>query len=294
MAETYTVVSNFMDVSFHPSESDDYGISMIFSETDFSFCIADLGRSKYIGFQHIARNEKDNLTTKSLDRFDEFFTEIFNHLPFLKRDFKTFRIAYMSDIQTLVPGPLYEPSGNSHYLDLMFGKQANCRILSDHVEVMDAHQVFAVPEQIISAVENQLEKRRIFSFGTVLIQSIWTNYHRTNAMRVFVNIRSGFLDLVVFNGKQVQFFNSFRQKCSEDILYYLIFVMEQLNLNPENVTVVLLGETVDDQHLRELCYTYIRHVEYGKRSSFFKYSPVLNELQPQAHYPLFNFLSCGL
>lgn len=294
MAETYSVVRNLTDVSFHPAESDDYGLAMILSDTELSFCIADLSRSRYISFQQIVRNDKELPAEKRLTGFPDFFSEVMDHLPYLKRNFKIFRAAFMTEMQTLIPGPVYEPASNEHYLSLMYGSQSGSQILSDHVEVMDAHQVFSVPLTIAGAIDRHLDRRRLFSFGTVLIQSIWTNYHRTGSLRVFLNIRHAFLDIVIFNGKQISFYNTFRQHCPEDILYFLIFVMEQLNLNPEQVTVVLLGETGEDDHLAELFHTYLRHVEYGKRSSFFKFSPVLNELQPHARYALFNFLSCGL
>lgn len=296
MAETYTVVCNKMDVSFNPSECHEYGISMVFSETELSFAIADLRRSKFIGLQSLVRNDAGNghIPGQEKHPFPLFFREVMENLPYLKSGFKIHRIAFMSDRQTLIPGTLYEPAGHEHYLSVLFGIKSDEHIFSDSVESMDAYQVFSMPEVIYKAVDSHLDRRRIFCHATVFIQSIFVNYSRQHHTKVFINIRTGNLDILVYNGRQVQYFNSFRQQCPDDIVYFLIFIMEQLNLNPEQVPVVVLGETSDDGHLEELIFTYVRHVEFGKRGNFFKFSHVLDDIPAHSRFVLFNFLSCGL
>jgi hypothetical protein len=78
------------------------------------------------------------------------------------------------------------------------------------------------------------------------------------------------------------------------VTYYLVFVLEQLNLNPETIPLVLLGDVEATVGLSELLHRYIRHVERGRRNEAFRYSYILNQLPPQSNFPLLNFFSCAL
>jgi hypothetical protein len=296
MAETYTVSTNFTDATFRPDECFEYGLALIFSEQELFLTIADLRKSKLVSFQSFRRIEPDLSAVQGTPylAFRRFFEEIFMNLPFLRSGFKMYRVASMAKRHTLIPGPLYELPMQEAYLTNLYGSQEGHRTLTDYLDPIDAHLVFSVPEEIFRTVDGTLERKRIFSYSTVLLRSILINYGRIHQPRVYINIRTGYLDVVVIQNRQLQFFNSFTQQCADDITYFLIFVMEQLNLNPEQIPVVLLGDTGEDGALQERLFTYIRHIEFVKRSSFFKYSSALNDLPAHAHFPLFNFLSCGL
>jgi hypothetical protein len=296
MAETYTVTANFTDVSFRPDECLEYGLSLIFSEQEVSVCMADFRKSRMISLQRFRRTEPENpsLAGNNYAGFQRFFEELFMNLPYLRSGFKMHRIAYMAPRYTLIPGPLYELQTQETYLANLYGSQPGNRTLTDYIDPIDAHLVFSVPDEIFRTVDGTLERKRIFSYSTVLLRSILINYGRVHQPRVYLNVRTGYLDMIVIQNRQLQFFNSFVQHCSDDITYFLIFTMEQLNLNPEQIPVVMLGDTGEDGTLQERLFSYVRHIEFAKRSSFFKFSPDLGDIPAHSHYPLFNFLSCGL
>ncbi len=294
MPDTYDILTNCTDASFNPADCHDYGISLVFSEKELICCIADLKKGKYIGFQHFAiQDSAASQRGKEGSGLNDFFGELIHHQKYLKENFKVFRMAYMAVRSTLIPSPLYEPSSHDAYLKLQFGAEKDLRLLADHIETLDAHQVFAVPLNVYSVIEHHFERKRIFCYTSALIQSIWVNHSRLHATKVFLNLRSDFFDVMVFNGKRMDLFNTFSWTVNDDIIYFLIFVMEQLSLNPEEVPVVVMGET-DDGPLSELLYTYVRHVEFARQPGLFKYSHVLREIPAHAHYVPFNFLTCGL
>ena len=80
---------------------------------------------------------------------------------------------------------------------------------------------------------------------------------------------------------------------AEDVAYFLIFVLEQLGMNPEQASVVLLGNIDRGSNLFELIYRYVKNMEFGRRNEYFKYSPVFDLVAPQSYYPLLNFNSCA-
>jgi hypothetical protein len=68
------------------------------------------------------------------------------------------------------------------------------------------------------------------------------------------------MDLAVFSNKKLVFFNSFAISSPEDALYFLLFSLEQLNLDPESLKLRLLGEITEDDRLYEFCTEYFENV----------------------------------
>ena len=99
---------------------------------------------------------------------------------------------------------------------------------------------------------------------------------------------------MIFDGRQMSYFNTFSFTNPEDVAYYLIFVLEQLNFNPETVPVVLLGAIEMGDGLSELLPRYVRNIETGRRSDAYRYSYMMNQLPPHFCFPLLNLFSCGL
>ena len=130
--------------------------------------------------------------------------------------------------------------------------------------------------------------------SSVLLESLYVNYKNLiGAGKIFLNVREEAFDLVIFQGKQLSYFNSFPFKTPDDLVYYVIFVTEQLNLNPEDTPVVLIGDTDKKSGIYDLLYRYIRNVDFAGRNETFNYSYVLNDLPPHQFYTLFNSQQCG-
>jgi len=297
MADLFTVVNNKLDETFNLQDTRNYGLAILFSEAGFSYCILDFKRNKYLGVQHMIRHDANPQHTMPGAKlpFDDFLKNIMNAMPWLKNPFKSVKIGYEGRKCTLIPAQLFDATARDSYLKLSFPKIEEEQTFSDHLMPLDSHQVFAIPVSVLNAMRGHYPNIKIVHFSSILIESIWINYkNRINANKAFVHVREKLFDLMIFDGRQMSYFNTFPFQNAEDVAYYLIFVLEQLNLNPEHIPLVLLGNVEKGSGLCELLAKYVRHVEFGRRNEAFKYSYILNQMQPQSYYPLLNFYSCGL
>jgi hypothetical protein len=69
--------------------------------------------------------------------------------------------------------------------------------------------------------------------------------------------------------------------------------MQQLNLNPEEVPVTLLGNISTKTAHFELIYKYVRNVDFALRSESASYSYVFDDVPGHSFYPLLNPVLCG-
>ena len=71
----------------------------------------------------------------------------------------------------------------------------------------------------------------------------------------------------------------------EDFIYYLLFTAEQLQLNPEEFPVVLMGSVNKNDDLFNITYKYVRHVSLLAKDAML-YSNAANS----KHFTLLNSL----
>lgn len=297
MADLFTLVVNKLDESFNIQETRNYGLSLVFSETGFSYAILDFRRNKYLGIQQVKKNDLSpgHSVPAVKPSFDDFLRTAFNAMPWLKNQYKTIRIAFEGKKSTLIPSLLYDVKEREHYLQFGFSDSPEEKTFSDHLVPLDIQHVFTIPVNIFHSIKVHYPSVNIVHFSSVVMESIWINYkNRINTARVFLHVRENRFDLMIFDGRLMSYFNSFPFQNREDICYYLIFVMEQLNYNPEIMSLVLLGNIEKSSPIFELLYKYIRHIEFARRNDAFKYSHTLNQFPPHYFYPLLNFQACGL
>ena len=77
---------------------------------------------------------------------------------------------------------------------------------------------------------------------------------------MYVNIEATHFEIVVIENNFLKFYNRFDFITREDFIYYLLFTAEQLQLNPEEFPLVLMGSVDTNDELYKIAYKYIRDV----------------------------------
>ena len=81
------------------------------------------------------------------------------------------------------------------------------------------------------------------------------------------------------------FFNSFEYQTKEDFIYYLLFVFEQLQLDPQKQAITLYGNISTNSELYQIAYQFIRFVEVADMDTIAQTLSVTHE-QLKQHYIL--------
>ncbi len=270
---------------------------MLQGEKSINCCILDFKRNKFLGVHRFTRNDGKLQESQAGNEkpFSDFLNGLCTAIPWLKNPFKLVKVGFDGEMATLVPSSLFDPNDSETYFKFNFRKNQDEQIRYDHLMPLDAWQVFTIPDAILESTQRVFHIGKVIHGSSLLIESVWINYkNRISSTHIFLNVRNHLFDLMVFDGRQMSYFNTFPFHNPEDVAYYLIFVMEQLGFNPETVPLVLLGDVETGQDLFELLLRYVRHIEMGRRNEAYRYSYILNQLSPQSQFPLLNFFSCGL
>ncbi len=287
--KVHLAVSAF-DKAINTENTKNYKLSIQLSLDGFSFCILDTERNKYLGIE--------SYDFQGVSSFFTLKNILSEHVPknkWLKKPYNSVSIIFENPKTTLVPMPLFDPKQTEKYLDFNHTTEINDVVKFDHLPNLDAVNVYSIPENILNCLMKNFPDAGIHHFAGSLIETLLIKYkNRSDGHLVFANIRKSWFDIIVLKNRQMIYFNSFKYKASEDFVYFLIYVFEQINLNPEENELILTGNILKMSSLFEITFKYIRKVSFAGRNNNFDYSYVFDEIQPHFYYNLLNLQMCEL
>ena len=173
---------------------------------------------------------------------------------------QTIQLIHQSSWYTLVPKDLFDPAKGLDYLKFNTRLLDTDLVAHDHIEALDLVVVY-LP---FTNVNNWFfERFGSFTFEhsiTVLLRHVLAKKSPQKIPQIITYFHKDHFDLVVWQDKQIQLCNTYAYHQPEDVLYFVLFACEQLNLDPEIVALYLGGEVEKQDEYFELLYRYVRQV----------------------------------
>lgn len=230
-------------------------LSIQVSLNGLSFCVADTVSQKII-YSDTLVFEKELNIIEVQDQLDKLFTK---H-ALREKHFDTVTVVHRNTLFGLVPKALFDPSSLSQYLKF------NTRIFStdslayDEVENQDMVNVYVPYTNINNYIYDIFGEFTFLHNGTIIIQSLLNGYTNHKDAICYAHVSKKQLDICVVAQKNLLLYNSFSYETKEDFAYYLLFVLEQLELDKDQVTVKLFGAIEEDHSIFKLLQGYIRNI----------------------------------
>ncbi len=99
-------------------------------------------------------------------------------------------------------------------------------------------------------------------FATILLENIFQLSDNSQETTVYVHVQKGQFEIIVIKNKRLLLYNSFEYVTSEDFIYYVLFSIEQLELNTNELQLYFLGDISKEDILYTVTYTYVRNVSF--------------------------------
>ncbi|MES2544178.1 MAG: DUF3822 family protein [Bacteroidota bacterium] len=221
----------------------------------FSFCVFDT-------LQHTiwTAKEIDFSTFAKENTIENHFAQAFSDYPELSKTYDEIVVLHDNNLNTFVPKPLFDEDFLGSYL------QYNTKVFETDFFAFDEISNYEINNVYIPYVN--INNFLIDTFGTfnykhsnsILVSKLLDLSKNVDDKQVFVHFSAAKFELIVAQNQKLLFFNSFEYKTETDFIYYLLFTAEQLNLNPENFKLQLLGSISEESELFKIAYKYIRNV----------------------------------
>lgn len=194
----------------------------------------------------------------------------------------------VNNTSTLVPEPLFEEGSERSYLKFNVAVQWNEFVQVDDLKSIDAKNIFAFPVELKAKLDGLFNVIHYRHYSSVLIDSLIAQNKNKTGKKLYVHIQQTHFEVILVEGKKLLFYNTFNHQSPEDFIYYILFVCEQLQLNPENIEVVILGEVEKNSAIITRAQKYIRTIKFGERFCNADMGYQLQTLPNHFYYTLFN------
>ena len=193
-------------------------------------------------------------------RIEDLFNQAFDSYPELKVSYDDVVIIHHNNLSTFVPTALFDEEYLGSYL------QFNTKVFETDFFAFDELPNYEMNTVYIPYVN--MNNYFIDQFGsfeykhsnTILVQKLLDLSKNDEERKMYVHIHESHFEIIVVQNQKLILFNSFDYSTPEDLLYYILFTAEQLQLNPEKFSLELLGKISEWDSLYSIIYTYVRHV----------------------------------
>lgn len=272
MTDTLHAIINKTDESFDPKDLHKYDLTFELGNKTFGYSLRDIETNKFIAIGY----------------FRNSLADVAESLPWLSGTFNGVKGIVGNSRFTLIPEALYQEDQKESYFNFIHEKDPGEGVFSDRLGHQGIYTVYSVPGHWRKEIDRVFPKAALSHMSTVLISNLWMNVKNKTGIQAFLNLRDGQFDLLVFEGSQLKYCNVFHYMTPEDVVYYVIFVFEQLNLNPEETRLNLLGSVDPFSPVYDLLFRYIRNINFVTRNEGFNYSYLFNLIPSHFYYTLLN------
>lgn len=228
-----------------------------------SFCVFDTLSGKPTSLKNIHFN-----SFQRSSKIEDLFASVFNENLELSQKYDEIVVLHSNNLSTFVPTALFDEEYMGSYL------QYNTKVFETDFFVFDAIEKYEMNNVYIPYVNmNNFFIDQFGSFNykhsnSILVSKLLDLSKNNEERKMFVHLSESHFEIVVVQNQKLHLFNSFDYKTPEDFIYYLLFTAEQLQLNPENFKLELLGAITEDNAFYKMAYKYIRNTKLYDVSDF--------------------------
>jgi len=220
----------------------------------------EIGFILYDNIENILIDSTD-LTFDDSTEIDIIITKYFDDKKF-NNLLNLITVNHHNNLHTIVPQALFDKNNIKNYLKFNSSLLKNDEYLYDVVKINECINVFVPVKFNISNLQQYSKKVTQKHYTTNLINEVYKIEKNNTNSNLYLNINNSKIDIILISNNQLKFINTFDYSTDEDIVYYVLFCFEQLNLNPENSPVILAGDFNESTY--NMIFKYIRHVSIYK------------------------------
>lgn len=229
-------------------------LSIKVSNSGLAYCSSDTLNHTLLSFREIPFDANDHKPA------EEWCANIFAANAELRAPYDEVVVLHDNNLSTFVPTALFDEQYLGSYL------QYNVKVFETDFFAFDEVGTYPMNNVYIPYVN--LNNFFVDEFGnfvykhahTVLVSKLLELSRNVDDKKMFVHMAAGHFEIVIVQNQHLLLFNSFDYKTPEDLIYYLLFTAEQLNLNPETFKLEFLGDISEDDSFFKIAYKYIRNV----------------------------------
>lgn len=257
-------------------------LSIQVSLTGLSFCCFDTLNNTVSTFNEIHFPDLDKGIT-----IEDLFSEAFQKHEALNYNYDEVVVIHNNNLSTFVPTALFDENYLGSYL------QYNTKVFETDFFAFDEISNYSINAVYIPYVNINnffIDKFGAFDYkhaNSILVKRLLDLSKNNDTKTMWVHFNHGHFEIIVIQNQKLLLFNSFEYATPEDFIYYILFTAEQLNMNPEQFPLEMIGNINIESEYYTIAYKYIRNINLIDVEDL-KWNNFFTETENRTHFILFN------
>ncbi len=275
-----------LDETLDINQTQSYHLSIQASLDGFLFAILDAPVPKYLGLKRYAYEE-----TPEPELLYEKIRKIIEEDPFLQRPYQGVSCIQTEARSTLLPAALFDRDQLRLYFEFNHVLHDLDELHYNYLKKADAYLVFPQYTELSGLYLKNWLNVKFFHQAVPLIGTL-LSLEDPVQKQAGVCFSKGHFDIVVTQGKQLRYHNNFRFRTQEDMLYFLLFVFDKMELDQETTPLLLSGEIDKFSDRPSVLKRYFKKLRFQGAPADFQYPPSFQKLQEHSLVNLLRLYLC--
>jgi len=287
----YKILKKVKDEAFDVDKLHNYCVSIQIGIRDLQFCVIDTTTNRCLLIEDFIFQDVRTINTRLL-----VVQKLFeNHHLLMAGFWHSIKIAFKSHKFTLVPSDHFQPHSAKEYL------QVNCEVKENSEELFhykhissNAVNIFTIDKKLSTWLKSVYQQKeiQILHQGSALIEGVHRYDDHSHEKAMFILVDKGVMHLIVSQDQNLQYYNQFAVKSSEDYLRYIMLVFKELSLSQKTSKLILWGDITQDSPHVQLLRKYIRNISFGGKPSYLKFSYHFDDIPDHQFFDVLSILLC--
>jgi hypothetical protein len=230
-------------------------LSIHISLNGLSFSIVDLISDEIIFYKKHVFTKKT--TPKNLlKELKKYFKET----PELNDTFSSVKIIHYNNLSTVVPEVVFDKNNALSYLKFNSQILQNDYVAYDQIFNNECVNVYIPYVNINNFIFKKFDTFIYNHYSSIILEEVKSNEKNSINPSLYLNMGLNHIEVIYFQDNKLIFYNTFDYSTKEDVIYYLLFTIDQLKLNPEKTPLIISGSISVDDEYYEIIYKYVRNV----------------------------------
>lgn len=229
----------------------------------FSYCVFDTlnHRAEMVDSVSFSENQKNTI-------IEELYHKAFSEIAILSQKYDEVLVLHDNNLNTFVPKALFDENHLKDYLQFNNKVFENDFFTFDEMANQEMNNVYIPYVNINNFLIDWFGSFNYKHCNSVLVSKLLNLSKNIEERLFFAHVQPNKFEIIIVENQKLLLFNSFEYKTKEDFIYYVLFVAEQLNLNPEFFKLYLFGDISEESDLYKIAYKYIRNIDFLDLSGY--------------------------
>ena len=238
-------------------------LSIKISLSGFDLMLSKLEDNSIIDYKKY-NFDKKALTENLSSKLDSFLNES-------KIDFSNVinvKLIISNKLSCLVPKELFDERLSLDYLKFNSKLIENDFASNDYIEELETYNVYLPFVNVNNYLVERFGPFEYYHSSTILLRKILKTTTNDSRTLFFTNIETDSFQVIIFKNKNLLYYNDFEYQTKEDILYFLLFVIEQNKEIKSDTKLNILGGISGNDKNINFISQFIKNIVTFKTKSF--------------------------